>query len=61
MLFSECVRWWPSAAAPTRERPDKADDDYLPASVVIYSQGDAEALDTLLRSVPRRTTRGIRG
>ena len=34
-----------------RERPDKADDDYLPASVVIYSQGDAEALDTLLRSV----------
>lgn len=34
-----------------RERPDKPDADYLPASVVIYSQGDAENLQTLLASV----------
>lgn len=33
------------------ERPDKADADYLPASVVIYSQGDAENLTALLESV----------
>lgn len=31
-----------------RERPDKPDADYLPASVVIYSQGDAENLESML-------------
>ena len=34
-----------------RERPDKPDADYLPASVVIYSQGDSDNLETLLRTV----------
>lgn len=34
-----------------RERPDKPDADYLPASVVIYSQGDTDNLETLLRTV----------
>lgn len=33
------------------ERPDKPDADYLPASVIIYSQGDAENLRELLESV----------
>lgn len=31
-----------------RERPDKPDSDYLPASIVIYSQGDAEHLHEML-------------
>lgn len=30
------------------ERPDKADADYVPASVVVYSQGDSENLTELL-------------
>lgn len=34
-----------------KERPDKADADYLPASVVIYSQDDADSLQNLLKSV----------
>lgn len=34
-----------------RERPDKPDADYLPASVVIYSQGDADNLAALLNTV----------
>lgn len=34
-----------------RERPDKADEHYLPASVIIYSQGDADALSSLLTSI----------
>lgn len=34
-----------------RERPDKPDADYLPASVVIYSQGDPDHLPELLQSV----------
>ena len=34
-----------------RERPDKPDADYLPASVIIYSQGDAESLEKMLRMV----------
>lgn len=34
-----------------RERPDKPDADYLPASVVIYSQGDAENLRAMLSTV----------
>ena len=34
-----------------RERADKPDADYLPASVVIYSQGDADSLYELLKSV----------
>ena len=33
------------------ERPDKPDSDYLPASVIIYSQGDADNLRELLESV----------
>lgn len=33
------------------ERPDKPDADYLPASVIIYSQGDAENLQELLEMV----------
>lgn len=33
------------------ERPDKPDADYLPASVIIYSQGDAENLRELLEVV----------
>lgn len=33
------------------ERPDKPDSDYLPASVIIYSQGDAENLHELLEVV----------
>ncbi|MDE5632992.1 MAG: hypothetical protein K2I54_09320, partial [Muribaculaceae bacterium] len=33
------------------ERPDKPDADYLPASVIIYSQGDAENLRELLEIV----------
>lgn len=33
------------------ERPDKPDADYLPASVVIYSQGDADSLERMLRTV----------
>lgn len=33
------------------ERPDKPDSEYLPASVIIYSQGDADALMALTRSV----------
>lgn len=33
------------------ERPDKPDADYLPASVIIYSQGDAENLRELLETV----------
>lgn len=33
------------------ERPDKPDSEYLPASVVIYSQGDAENLQSLLETV----------
>lgn len=31
-----------------RERPDKPDSQYLPASIVIYSQGDAEHLQEML-------------
>lgn len=31
-----------------RERPDKPDSEYLPASIVIYSQGDAEHLHEML-------------
>ncbi|MCM1068030.1 MAG: glycosyltransferase [Muribaculaceae bacterium] len=34
-----------------RERPEKADADYLPASVVIYSQGDADNLTEMLQTV----------
>lgn len=34
-----------------RERADKPDADYLPASVVIYSQGDADNLYELLKNV----------
>ena len=37
--------------APHNERPDKPDADYLPASVIIYSQGDAENLRELLEIV----------
>lgn len=33
------------------ERPDKADAEYLPVSVVIFSQGDADTLEALLRQV----------
>lgn len=33
------------------ERPDKPDSDYLPASVIIYSQGDAENLHELLEVI----------
>ena len=33
------------------ERPDKPDADYLPTSVVVYSQGDADKLETLLLSI----------
>lgn len=32
-----------------RKRPDKADADYLPASVIVYSQGDADNLTELLK------------
>lgn len=31
-----------------RERPDKPDSAYLPASVIVYSQGDADSLTALL-------------
>ena len=34
-----------------RERPDKPDADYLPASVIIYSQGEADSLEEMLRMV----------
>ncbi|MDE5661678.1 MAG: glycosyl transferase family 2, partial [Muribaculaceae bacterium] len=34
-----------------RERPDRADSEYLPASVIVYSQGEAENLDRLLHSI----------
>lgn len=34
-----------------RERPDKPDADFLPASVIVYSQGDAEHLTELLNSL----------
>ena len=34
-----------------RERPDKPDAEFLPASVVIFSQGDADALLDMLRTV----------
>ena len=34
-----------------RERPDKPDAAYLPASVIVYSQGDADALTALLGSL----------
>ncbi len=33
------------------ERPDKPDSDYLPASVIVYSDGSAENLERLLRSI----------
>lgn len=33
------------------ERPDKPDAEYLPVSVVIFSQGDADTLEALLRQV----------
>ena len=33
------------------ERPDKPDEDYLPASVIVYSDGSAENLEILLRSI----------
>lgn len=33
------------------ERADKADNEYLPASVIIYSQGEAENLNELLEAV----------
>lgn len=33
------------------ERPDKPDSEYEPASVVVYSQGDAENLHTLLTAL----------
>lgn len=33
------------------ERPDIADSDYLPASVVVYSQGNADMLGELLKSL----------
>lgn len=33
------------------ERPEIADADYLPASVVIYSQGDAEDLEQLVKTI----------
>lgn len=33
------------------ERPEKPDSEYLPASVIIYSQGEAENLTELLESV----------
>lgn len=33
------------------DRQDKADADYIPASVVVYSQGDSETLEDLLRSL----------
>lgn len=31
------------------ERRDKSDAEYVPASVVVYSQGDAEALESMLK------------
>lgn len=34
-----------------RERPEKPDSEYLPASVIIYSQGDAESLTAMLKTV----------
>ncbi len=34
-----------------RERPDKPDADFLPASVIVYSQGDAENLTELLQAL----------
>lgn len=34
-----------------RERPDKPDADYLPASVVIYSQGEADSLEEMIRTI----------
>ena len=34
-----------------RERPDKPDAEFLPASVIIYSQGDADALLEMLKTV----------
>ncbi|MDE6135694.1 MAG: glycosyltransferase, partial [Muribaculaceae bacterium] len=34
-----------------RERPERSDADYLPASVIIYSQGDAENLQHMLAAV----------
>ena len=34
-----------------RERADKPENEYMPASVIIYSQGDAENLNSLLESV----------
>lgn len=33
------------------ERPDKADNAYLPASIVVYSQGDADNVQQLLTSL----------
>ena len=37
-----------------RERPDKPDADYLPASVIIYSQGDTANLHELPPTVLRQ-------
>lgn len=34
-----------------RERPDKPDADFMPASVIVYSQGDTDNLTELLRSL----------
>lgn len=34
-----------------RERPDKPDADYLPASIVIYSQGESDSLEDMLRTL----------
>lgn len=34
-----------------RERPDKADADFLPASIIVYSQGDADNLRQLLEAL----------
>ncbi len=34
-----------------RERADKPENEYMPASVIIYSQGDADNLNSLLESV----------
>lgn len=36
------------------ERPDKPDADFLPASIIVYSQGDADNLSELLKSLLRQ-------
>ncbi len=36
------------------ERPEKADADYLPASVIVYSQGDADELASMLTIIVKQ-------